>query len=229
MILPPLMRTMCGRYALFTPPDELAKRFSVPVPDVEPTYNAAPSQNLPIVSDSSEEIRLARWGLTPAWDDEQHDLINARAETIEEKPSFRDAQRCLVPANGFYEWVEEDEEKQPYYVTREDGEPFAMAGLWTRWTPPTRQTGLDSFSGEGVDEPEAVETFAIVTTEPEGVVADLHHRMAMILPREREREWLSGERFSLASADELRAHPVSTAVNSPANDSPELLGEVADV
>lgn len=229
MILPPLMRTMCGRYAIFTPPDELAERFSVPVPEVEPTYNAAPSQRLPVIPDDAEEVRLARWGLTPAWADEERDLINARAATIAEKPSFRDANRCLVPADGFYEWVEKGEEKQPYYVTREDGEPFSMAGLWTRWKPPSEQTGLDSFSGEGVDEPDAIETFAIVTTEPEGIIKELHHRMAVILPREREREWLSGERFSLASADELRAHPVSGAVNSPANDSPELVREVADV
>lgn len=222
---------MCGRYALFTPPDELAERFSVPVPDIEPTYNAAPSQQLPIVPDDREEITTARWGLTPAWADEERDLINARAETMDEKPSFTDAKRCLVPADGFYEWVEEGGGKQPYYVTRRDDEPFAMAGLRTRWEPPTRQTGLDSFAGgsDADDESESIETFAIVTTEPEGVVADLHHRMAVILDREREREWLSGEPFSLASADDLRAYPVSTAVNSPANDSSELVREAADV
>lgn len=240
---------MCGRYALFTPPDELAERFSVPTPEIEPTYNAAPSQQLPIVPDDAEEIRLARWGLTPAWADEERDLINARAETMDEKPSFKDAWRCsrersegepdppsagrcLVPANGFYEWVEEGSGKQPYYVTRRDDEPFAMAGLRTRWEPPTRQTGLDSFAGSGStepDDPESIETFAVVTTEPEGVVRELHHRMAVILDREHEREWLSGEPFSLAAADDLRAYPVSTAVNSPANDSPELVREAADV
>ena len=222
---------MCGRYALFTPPDELAERFDVPTPDIEPTYNAAPSQYLPIIPDDADEIRLARWGLTPEWADEKRDLINARAETIEEKPSFADAKRCLVPANGFYEWVEEGNGKQPYYVSRRDGEPFAMAGLRTRWKPSSQQTGLDAFSDDGDDSntAEPIETFAIVTTEPEGVVKDLHHRMAVILSREREREWLSDEEFSLASADELRAYPVSTAVNSPGNDSPELVREVADV
>ncbi|MEM4781766.1 MAG: SOS response-associated peptidase [Halalkalicoccus sp.] len=223
---------MCGRYALFTPPDELAERFSVPVPDIRPTYNAAPSQHLPIVPDDTEEIRLARWGLTPAWADERRDLINARAETMAEKPSFENSERCLVPADGFYEWVEGGDGKRPYYVAREDGEPFAMAGLRTRWTPPTRQTGLDAFSGgDATDdgEPESVETFAVVTTEPAGIVEKLHHRMAVILDREREREWLAGEEFSLASTDELRAHRVSTAVNSPGNDSPELIREVADV
>ncbi|KYH26334.1 hypothetical protein HAPAU_14310 [Halalkalicoccus paucihalophilus] len=222
---------MCGRYALFAPPDELAERFSVPVPETSPTYNAAPSQHLPIVPDDAEEIRLARWGLTPEWADEERDLINARAETIEEKPSFRDARRCLVPANGFYEWVEADGGKRPYYVTRRDGDPFAMAGLRTRWEPPTKQTGLDSFSGGGPDseEPAAIETFAVVTTEPNEVVEKLHHRMAVILSREHEREWLSGEPFSLAPAEELRTYPVSTAVNSPGNDSPELVREAADV
>ncbi|MCL7417509.1 MAG: SOS response-associated peptidase [Halalkalicoccus sp.] len=222
---------MCGRYALFTPPDELAERFSVPVPETSPTYNAAPSQHLPIVPDDAEEIRLARWGLTPEWADEERDLINARAETIEEKPSFRDARRCLVPANGFYEWTEEGGGKRPYYVTRRDGEPFAMAGLRTRWDPPTKQTALDSFAGgeTGSEDSEAIETFAVVTTEPNEAVEKLHHRMAVILDREREREWLSGEPFSLASASALRAYPVSTAVNSPGNDSPELVREVADV
>jgi putative SOS response-associated peptidase YedK len=221
---------MCGRYAIFTPPDGLADRFSVPVPEIEPTYNAAPSQRLPIVPDDAEEIRLARWGLTPEWAGETRDLINARAETMDEKPSFRDARRCLVPADGFYEWVDGTNGKQPYYVTREDREPFAMAGLRTRWSPPTRQTGIDAFSEGGAgdsEEPEAIETFAIVTTEPDGVAAELHHRMAAILPREREREWLSGGEVSLASADELRAYPVSTAVNSPANDGPELIEEGA--
>ncbi|MDL5362589.1 SOS response-associated peptidase [Halalkalicoccus sp. NIPERK01] len=222
---------MCGRYALFAPPDELAERFSVPAPETSPTYNAAPSQNLPIIPDDAEEIRLARWGLTPEWADEQRDLINARAETMAEKPSFKDAKRCLVPANGFYEWVEADGGKRPYYVTRRDGEPFAMAGLRTRWEPPTKQTGLDSFSGGDPDseDPAATETFAVVTTEPNEVVERLHHRMAVILSREREREWLSGEPFSLVPAEELRAYPVSTAVNSPGNDSPELVREVADV
>lgn len=222
---------MCGRYALFTPPDELAERFSVPEPDIEPTYNAAPSQHLPIVPDDTEGIHLARWGLTPEWADERRDLINARAETMAEKPSFRDAKRCLVPANGFYEWVEEGGGKRPYYVSRADGEPFAMAGLRTRWRPPTRQTGLDAFAEGGADDgdSEAIETFAIVTTEPEGIVEDLHHRMAVILDREREHEWLAGGEFSLAAVDDLRAHPVSTAVNSPGNDSPELVREVADV
>lgn len=240
---------MCGRYALFAPPDELAERFSVPVPETSPTYNAAPSQHLPIVPDDAEEIRLARWGLTPAWADEERDLINARAETMAEKPSFRDARRCsrersegepdppkagrcLVPANGFYEWAEGDGGKRPHYVTRRDGEPFAMAGLRTRWEPPTKQTGLDSFSEGGPDDsedPATIETFAVVTTESNEVVESLHHRMAVILDREREREWLAGEPFSLAPAEELRAYPVSTAVNSPGNDSPELVREAADV
>jgi putative SOS response-associated peptidase YedK len=237
---------MCGRYALFTPPDELAERFGVSVPDIEPTYNAAPSQHLPIIPDDAAEIRLARWGLTPEWADEKRNLINARAETMDEKPSFKDAWRCsrersegepdppsagrcLVPANGFYEWVEDEGKKQPYYVTRRDDQPFAMAGLRTRWKPKSQQTGLDSFSRDSPDEPEAIETFAVVTTEPEGVVKDLHHRMAVILSSEREREWLSGEEFSLVSPDELRAYPVSQGVNSPANDSSELVREVANV
>lgn len=219
---------MCGRYAIFTPPDELAERFSAPVPDTEPTYNAAPSQRLPIVPDDREGITTASWGLIPEWADEKRDLINARAETIEEKPSFKDARRCLVPADGFYEWVDESGGTQPYYVTRRDGDPFAMAGLWTRWKPPSRQTGLAEF-GDVPGDPDPIETFAIVTTEPNSLVQDLHHRMAVILPREREREWLAGKEFSLAPAEELRAYPVSRAVNSPTNDDPSLVAEATGV
>lgn len=235
---------MCGRYGIYTPPDELGERFAATSIDLEPTYNAAPREQLPVIRDDADDaITTARWGLVPEWaDDDSTEFINARAETLEEKPSFRDAYtrsaerdgvpsagRCLVLADGFYEWVEEDDgRKQPYYVTRRDGEPFAMAGLWSRWTPTTEQTDLASFgAGESAD-PDPVETFAIVTTEPNALVEKLHHRMAAILPRENEREWLADAEVPAPIDDgELRAYPVSTRVNSPANDGPELIEEVA--
>jgi putative SOS response-associated peptidase YedK len=184
-------------------------------------------------------VRFLVWGLVPRWaDDDSGGLINARAETVDEKPSFAaayESRRCLVLADGFYEWVEEGpgERKRPYRVTVGDGEPFAVAGLWERWTPAAKQTGLDEF-GTGAGGPdrsaEPLETFAIVTTEPNELVAELHHRMAVVLPEGREREWLTAEdpRHLLEPfpADRMRAYRVSTAVNDPSNDSPALVEPV---
>lgn len=235
---------MCGRYGIYTPPDELGERFAAVPIDLEPTYNAAPRERLPVIRDDAPEtITTTRWGLVPEWaDDDSTEFINARAETLAEKPSFRDAYtraaeegrngasagRCLVLADGFYEWVESGGRKQPYYVTRRDGEPFAMAGLWNRWTPKTEQTDLSAFGSGEQSDPDPIETFAIVTTEPNEVVEKLHHRMAAILPEEIEREWLADADVpDPIDGEELRAYPVSTAVNSPANDGPELVEEVA--
>ncbi|PSP94709.1 DUF159 family protein, partial [Halobacteriales archaeon QS_1_68_44] len=185
------------------------------------------------------------WGLIPRWADESDKgHINARAETVEEKPAFADAYeaaadaedrdtpasgRCLVPADGFYEWADTGDGKRPYRVALEDDRPFAMAGLWERWTPDTVQTGLGSFDDDATEEePDPVETFTVVTTEPNEVVEPLHHRMAVVLSPEEESAWLEGEDVALdpAPAGEFRAYPVSTAVNDPSNDRPELLRDV---
>ncbi len=185
-------------------------------------------------------------GAGASWaDDDTGGLINARAETVDEKPSFQAAyeqRRCLVPADGFYEWVEtgtdgdESENgsggKQPYRVTFEDDRPFAMAGLWERWEPDdeTTQSGLDAFGGgvEGDDAADGpLETFTIITTEPNDRIADLHHRMAVILEPGSEREWLTADDpkalLEPYPDDEMCAYPVSQAVNNPANDDPVLL------
>jgi putative SOS response-associated peptidase YedK len=227
---------MCGRYSLFTPPSELESRFDATFDfDFEPRYNAAPSQQLPVITDeASESFQRLEWGLLPEWADESDEgHINARAETVDEKPAFAEAyesRRCLVPADGFYEWADRGDGKRPYRVAYEDDRPFAMAGLWERWTPETKQTGLDAFGSDGTDHGEAdpIETFTVLTTEPNSVVEPLHHRMAVILDAEQERAWLDGEDVPLdpALADEFRSYPVSTAVNNPANDSPELIRPV---
>ncbi|OYR52371.1 DUF159 family protein, partial [Halorubrum sp. E3] len=190
---------------------------------------------------------------TPSWADESFDLINARAETVREKQSFADAferRRCLVPADGFYEWVGGPDggrggsDKTPYRVAFADDRPFAMAGIYERWEPPTpetTQTGLGAFGGgngdgaAGADGPGVVETFAVVTTEPNDLVADLHHRMAVILDPEagEEEAWLRGGPDEAAAlldpypSSELAAHPVSTRVNSPSVDAPDLIEPVA--
>jgi len=239
---------MCGRYTLFTPAADLESRFGADFGGVEPSYNCAPGQELPVIvdKDPTEATRM-EWGLTPSWADESFDLINARAETVREKRSFADAferRRCLVPADGFYEWVGEGRGsggKTPYRVAFEDDRPFAMAGLYERWEPPepeTTQTGLGAFGGGSGDGGESdggdgpVETFTVVTTEPNELVADLHHRMAVILAPDEEETWLRGDPDEAAAlldpypADELAAHPVSTRVNAPGVDAPELIEPV---
>lgn len=229
---------MCGRYSIFLPAAELASRFDVTVPETyREHYNAAPSQSLPVVT-NHDPSRLVhqQWGLVPEWaDDDFSGLINARAETAAEKPAFRDAfqrRRCLVPADGYYEWVDQEGQstKQPYRITRADGEPFAMAGLWERRRPETRQSGLGDFTGESsadANEP-VVETFTILTVEANEFQSQYHHRMPVVLAPDEERLWLeSPEPDLLAPYDgELDAYPVSTRVNSPANDDPTVVEKI---
>ncbi|GAB6878108.1 SOS response-associated peptidase [Halorubrum gandharaense] len=241
---------MCGRYTLFTPGAELAERFDANFAGVEPSYNCAPGQDLPVIP--GEEPTAAtrmEWGLTPSWADEEFGLINARAETVREKRSFADAferRRCLVPADGFYEWVEDGSGgsggKTPYRVAFEDDRPFAMAGLYERWEPPeseTTQTGLGAFgggaaegggdSGAGSGDDGVVETFTVLTSDPNDLIADLHHRMAVILDPDEEETWLHGDpEEAVALCDPypdaaMEAYPVSSRVNSPAHDDASLV------
>jgi putative SOS response-associated peptidase YedK len=229
---------MCGRYTVTATADELEARFDATFDaGFRPRYNAAPGQALPVITnDASETIQHLTWGLVPSWaEDDSGGLINARAETVAEKPSFAaayESRRCLVLVDGFYEWVEGPSGKQPYRVTLGAAEPFAVAGLWERWTPTEKQTGIGDFGGDGPDRSvESLETFTILTTEPNDLVADLHHRMAVVLPEGRECEWLAAEdpRHLLEPypADRMRAYRVSTAVNDPANDSPALVEPLA--
>ncbi|MHB9285477.1 SOS response-associated peptidase [Halobacteriales archaeon Cl-PHB] len=244
---------MCGRFTLFAPPRDVEERFEASFDyPFERRYNAAPSQLLPVITDEAPEtIQALEWGLIPPWADDRSDggIINARAETLADKPSFRDAFQgvehsagattaeaagpCLVLADGFYEWTQTDRGKRPFRVARVDGRPFAMAGLWTRWRPPETQAGLGEFASDsGPDaDPDLVETFTIVTTEPNEVVAELHDRMAVILPDGSEREWLdteadAGDLLAPFDASQIRAYQVSRAVNDPSNDRPDLVEEV---
>jgi putative SOS response-associated peptidase YedK len=233
---------MCGRYSLFTPREELEERFDATFEArPEPRYNCAPGQRLPVVTDDDPgTFRSLKWGLVPPWADDRKvgsNLINARAETVREKPSFREAferRRCLVPADGFYEWVQTEGGKQPYRVAFEDDRPFAMAGLWERWKPPQTQTGLGDFAGGGAADAEAetLETFTVVTAEPNELVSDLHGRMSVILAPDEEKTWLHGDGDDAAALldtypdDEMRAYPVSTRVNSPANDDSSVVEPV---
>ncbi|MFC7203470.1 SOS response-associated peptidase [Haloferax namakaokahaiae] len=232
---------MCGRYSLFASTGDLRERFDLePTRSLDARYNCAPGQHLPVITnDAPDEFTFMKWGLVPRWADDAKigsNLINARAETVREKRSFADAyesRRCLVPADGFYEWAKTGSGKQPYRVAFEDDRPFAMAGLWERWTPKTKQTGLGEFGGGSpTREAEPLETFTVITTEPNGLISELHDRMAVILAPDEEETWLHGDDDEAESLldtypdDGLTAYPVSTRVNSPANDGPDLVKPV---
>ncbi len=211
---------MCGRLSLAVPPEALAERFGArPPPALAPRYNVAPGQPLAAIKGSARDrVDPLEWGLVPSWAEEPGSgHINARAETIAEKPSFRDAyehRRCLVLADGYYDWADErGRGTRPYRFVRPDREPFAMAGIWERREDPG----------------ETHETVAVVTTEPNGVVEPIHHRMPVILDPAEEERWLDGEGTDALldpyPEEHLEAYPVPDAVNDPANDSPAVLEE----
>jgi len=219
---------LCGRFTLFASADEIVRRFRVrnPVPDdYVPRYNIAPTQPVLAVINDGKENRIGylRWGLIPSWAKDAKmgsKLINARAETLTEKPSFRDAvrhRRCLIVADGFYEWAHTEHGKQPMRIQRKDGGLFAMAGLWERWRSPDGRW---------------VYTCAIVTTEANERLRAIHPRMPVILAEEDEATWLDPSFVDAAHwqpllkpfpADALVAYPVSPKVNQASYDAPELI------
>lgn len=228
---------MCGRYTLSATPAELESRFQAELTDeFSPKYNCAPGQHLPVITNQdSSTFQQSKWGLIAPWADTPTDgVINARAETVNKKPLFKDAytaRRCIVPADGFYEWAETETGKQPYRVAFEDDRLFAMAGLYETWESSHTQTGLGDFtSDKKVDNsPDRVHSFTIITTEPNQTVSPLHHRMAAVLQPEHESMWLDGTSEDLKDilnphpSRDWHAYPVSDRVNSPANDDPELI------
>jgi putative SOS response-associated peptidase YedK len=224
---------MCGRFVSSSPPDEIARYFAVQ--DVteevlEPNFNVAPTTDVYVVYESHQTRRLDsfRWGLVPYWADDLaigNRMINARAEGIADKGAFRHAfrrRRCLVPADGFYEWAPRAgrKQKQPMFVHRPDGEPLAMAGLWERWRGPDQR-----------DE-DVLLTCTIVTTAANEVVAPAHDRMPVILPPSAWDTWLDRDNEDLdaleallvpAPASLLAMRPVGTAVNDVKVNDPSLL------
>jgi putative SOS response-associated peptidase YedK len=217
---------MCGRFTLTATAEEIQALFELPeAPLVVPRFNIAPTQPVGIVrldSHKEREWALVQWGLIPSWAKDPSiggQLINARAETVAEKPSFRSAfkrRRCLVPASGFYEWQRQEKRKQPYFISTQEGGPFAFAGLWERWSDPG--------GGE-------IETCTILTTEPNGLMAALHNRMPVMVEPADYALWLGGGgdtppheldqlRHLLRPypANTMRAYPVSTFVNNVRNE-----------
>lgn len=221
---------MCGRYSLVASIAELEDRFDFDGADVaySPSYNVAPTQGVLTVMVESEARRAVcmRWGLIPSWAREASigsRMINARAETVAEKPSFRTAlrrRRCLVLADGFYEWRRTGAGKRPMRVTMVSGEPFAFAGLWDTWR---NQLG------------EAVTSCTIITTGANDLLRPIHDRMPVILQRDREDLWLDHdvrepdvlrEALTAYNPGAMKTYEVSTLVNSTSNDGPELSAPV---
>lgn len=222
---------MCGRYASTLPPEMMVDLFKLLKSiDIMPRFNIAPTQ--PVVAiweaEGRREPHFARWGLVPGWVKDPRDfplLINARAEGMEARPAFRDALkhgRCLVPASGYYEWhTGPDKKKQPYYITRADGQPMALAGLYTTWSGP---------NGEEVD------SVATITVSANAQLSVIHDRMPAILMSEDEQDaWLNVREIRAKDAAQmalpledgvLKFHPVSTRVNSARDDDPGLIEEV---
>jgi putative SOS response-associated peptidase YedK len=209
---------MCGRYTLSTPAGRLAEEFQLDGGvEIAPSYNVAPTQQVAAVleDEGGRRLEMLRWGLVPSWADDPDigaRMINARSETAPEKPSFRRAfrgRRCLIAADGFYEWKREEGGKQPYYFHMQDGHPFAFAGLWESWD-----------KGDGT-----LRTCAILTTRANSVLEGIHDRMPVILPRDAYNAWLDpdadreelGELMIPYPGDDLEAYPVSRFVNSPRN------------
>lgn len=212
---------MCGRYSITLPVEAVRRYFQVPqLPNLPPRYNLAPTQEAPVVRldrEGKRELVMLRWGLVPWWAKDLKigtKLINARAESIASTRSFRDAfarRRCLVAADGFYEWKKYGRERLPYRITPKEGGLFAMAGLWDRCTSPAG---------------ERIESFTIITTDANEVVRPLHDRMPVILDAADFDAWLAAPRADLlrpCPAERLAAHPVSPRVNNPRNDDPDCL------
>ena len=228
---------MCGRFTQRMTWRELHERMDLigtPL-NLRPRYNVAPSQDVAVVrpNEDGRTLAMLRWGLIPAWAREPnigYKLINARAETAAEKPSFRSAwrhRRCLIPADGFYEWKREGKTRQPWLFEMRDAAPFAFAGLWEQWRIPEGA----ALTGSLAERPpgDAVETCTILTTAANETVAPVHGRMPVILPPEACGPWLAGEDVPLVPypADGMTAHPVSTHVNRPANDDPRCVEPIA--
>ena len=223
---------MCGRFDLHLPRELLAEIFGITVVrDIRPRYNIAPTQQVPAVRtspDGTRHLELLKWGLIPSWAQDPHmgsRMINARSETVEVKPAFRTAlrhRRCIIPANGFYEWREVAGKKHPIYVTLKNNGPMMFAGLWDHWKSP---------------EGELIESCTILTTTSNELIKPLHERMPVILDPEDINPWLDlrindpvklKPLFIPYPSELMKMYPVSDLVNSPRNDTQECIKAVAE-
>jgi putative SOS response-associated peptidase YedK len=221
---------MCGRFTL-TIIEGLPDQFEIDYrpPPLQPRYNIAPTQDVVVVRGrkGNRKLESMHWGLVPSWADSNQfagRLINARSETVDRKPSFREAfrqRRCLIPADGFFEWKKDGHQRLPYYFRIQAGEIFAFAGLWESWRG---------------DSDTDFRSCTILTTEPNSLVKDVHDRMPVILPPEAYDTWLSNDSGSTAlksllapfPSSKMTTYPVSRSVNSPRNDSIECIQPSTD-
>ncbi len=217
---------MCGRFQLSVKGKHISERFNIEVFDemYKPGFNCAPGQKLPIITNTvPHQLSFFSWGLLPFWAKDSkiaNKLINARAETIDEKPAFKAAfasRRCLIPANGFYEW-KKDKQKTPYRIFLKGEQLFAMAGLWEAWKD---ASGL------------VLHTFSIITTSPNALMKTIHNRMPVILKPEDEDLWLSPAKPEVLrsllqsyEAEQMEAYPIGNLVNSPKNNSASIVDPV---
>jgi len=215
---------MCGRYALKTPVSKLVSHFDLDeAVDVVPRYNIAPGTDIPTIRHSPEGKRvmhLLHWGLVPHWAKDPGigaKLSNARGETVADKPSFRDAfkrRRCLVPADGFYEWKTEGRQKQPYYFSMKTGEPFALGGVWESWRAPDGRI---------------LRTCCLITTEPNEIMLPVHDRMPVIVSPDDCEAWLTGEVDDVLDlvrpypTDEMQTWAVSKRVSRSSEEGADLV------
>ena len=220
---------MCGRFAFYSPSEATTALFGVDMDvAIEPRYNIAPTQFIAAIRDADTDTRelvMLRWGLVPFWAKDPsigNRMINARAETVAEKPSYRNAykkRRCLILANGFYEWRKEGSVKTPYFITTEDDSPFAFAGLWERW--------------DSKETDESLQTTTIITADANEFMESLHHRMPIILQSKSADRWLAGDNDLIHNVAEitppLKAWAVDRRVNNARNEGPELIKPDASV
>lgn len=212
---------MCGRYTLYTT-DELEDRFRIEVSEaIKPNYNAAPTQNMPVIT--TDGLQIMRWGLIPSWAKDEkiaYKMINARAETVFEKPMWKGIikrNRCLIPANGFYEWKKQGGSKQPYFIHLPNEELFAFAGIWETW------------KHEGAE----WNTYTILTTTPNNEMESIHDRMPVILDKNEEEDWLFSEERDIYGTfldplpnNSLEMHEVSKDVNIVKINNESLIGSL---
>jgi putative SOS response-associated peptidase YedK len=220
---------MCGRFAFYSPSEAAAALFGVTDSiAVEPRFNIAPTQYVAAIRNTEADTRelvMLRWGLVPFWAKDPaigNRMINARAETVAEKPSYRAAyrhRRCLVLADGFYEWRKQEDGKTPYYISRASGAAFAFAALWESW--------------QSKDSDESLQSTTLITTAANEYMAGLHHRMPIVLEPTTANKWLAGDNDLIehvsAHSPELQAWPVDRRVNNARNEGEELLTAVGDV
>ena len=218
---------MCGRFAFYSPAEATAALFGATgTLDLDPRYNIAPTQNVAAVrnrEDDGRELVALRWGLVPFWARDPsigNRMINARAETVAEKPAFRAAyrrRRCLVLADGFYEWRREGTLKIPWYIALAREEPFAFAGLWENW-----QSKISD---------ESIQSTTLITTAADEFMSNLHHRMPVILRSETADRWLAGDDdlidFAVSHGPQLRAWAVDRRVNNARNEGEDLIEAVS--